>query len=67
MLVRLVTRSDVAMTPFKVTVLNLNKFKDQISNWHKFCLIVYKNNEIRIRVVEIMVLFLIFLDHPSYY
>ena len=59
-------RSDVAMTSFKMTSLNFNKFKDQISNWHKFCLIVYKNNAIRIKFVEIMALFREFLDHPSY-
>ena len=49
-----------------MTSLNFEKIKDQISNWHKFCLIVYKNNVIRIKIVEIMALFRVFLDHPSY-
>ena len=50
------------MTSFKMTSLNLNKFKDQISNRHKFCLIVCKNNVIFIKIVEIMALFRVFLD-----
>ena len=59
-------RSDVAMTSIKITSLNLNTFKGTISNWHKFCLIMYKNNVIRIRIVEIMALYCVFLDHPLY-
>ena len=60
---RRVARSDVAMTSFKMTSLNFNKIKYQISNQHKFCLIVHKNNVIRIKIVEKMVLFRVFLDH----
>ena len=60
-----VARSDVAMTSFKMTSLNLNKFKDQISNRHKCCLIVCKNNVILIKIVEIMALSRVFLDHHS--
>ena len=56
----------ITMTSFKMTSLNLKKNKDPISNQHKFCLIVYKNNVIRIKIVEIMALFRVFLDHPSY-
>ena len=64
-LVRRVARSDVAMTSFKMTSLNLNKFKYQISKLHKFILILYKNYVICIKIVEIMALFRVFLDHPS--
>ena len=55
------SRYDVAMTS-----LNLNTFKDHVSNRHKFCLIVYKNNVIGIKFLEIMALFRVFLHHPSY-
>ena len=51
---------------FKMTPLNLHTFKDHVSNRHKFGLIVYKNNVIRIKIVDIMALFRVFLDHPSY-
>ena len=40
-------------------------FQIGINNY--FCLIVYKNNVIRIKIVEIISLFGVFLDHPSYY
>ena len=61
-----VTRSDVAMTSFKMTSLHFKKIKYQISNQHKFCFIVHKNNVFPIKIVEIMALFSVFLDHPSY-
>ena len=64
MLVRWVARSDVAMTSFKMTSLNFKNFKYQISNQHKFCLIVHKNNVIRIKIMEKMALFRVFQDHP---
>ena len=65
-LVRPVVQSDVAMVSFKMTSLNFKKFKYQILNQHKFFLIVHKNNVIRIKIEEIMALFRVFLDHPSY-
>ena len=40
----LVARYDVALTSFKITSLNLNTFKEDVSKRHTFCLIVYKNN-----------------------
>ena len=46
--------------------LKFKIFKHQISNQHKFCLIVHKNNVIHIKVVEIMAFFRVFLDQPSY-
>ena len=67
-LVRWVGRYDVAMTSFKMTSLNLNTLKDHVSKRHKFCLmIVNKNNVICIKIVEIMTLFHVFLDNPSYF
>ena len=66
-MVHRVARYDVAMTSLKMTSLILNTYKDHVSIRHKFGLIVYKNSKIRIKIVEIMALFRVFLDHPSYY
>ena len=60
------TRSDAAMTSFKMTSLHFKKMKYQISNQHKFCFIEHKINVFPFKIVEIMALFRVFLDHLWY-